>query len=519
VLQIAGEMIPSLAVPTGAAAGLASKIPMLGNLMAKAGVGSRALPTLAADSGILGAVQGAATPTTSEDSVLMNTVAGGALGALAPGALAGLGKVGGAILKPISNTLQRRGAAQMLGDVVDTSPAAQRSLQKAVNESGRRVVDAPQSLATVTQNTDVAALEKAARANPETSGKWASFDERAKNAKWKALDDVLGSNDTVQAARDATDAYARDAIPEVFKRVNKTAMTGGVADFSTGVRGRLTTAVKNADPAAQEVYGYTLQALEAGNGSPQMMWNIRKTLKGWMEGTPPPGKEGTRGAKIDVPVKEVTDAIDNVLNGATGKSWGRFLSKFGEHAQAEAKEKAGQNIRNAFLDETLASTRGPTSAAGNPAVTRAKLEQALLTHGKNKFGETLDYRQRNVIDQVLGDLRGEEILDRVTKSMTGGGAQTAPLLALMKKTGALGGSGILSDIANITIGSGQRAQRQIISDALQDPQEALALIRMAEKIRRPLSTAEKNVVQAARAFLASPSALVLTNAAANTPAQ
>lgn len=508
LLQIAGEAAPAFLIPGGSVARGIGKLGRVGQAAKAAGIGTRALPTLMAEGAVLGAAQGAITPTKSDESVLANTAMGAAGGAIIPAGLFGLGKVA----RPLIAPLRQRGVADELANAVDVSPAAQSTLARNIASSNKRVVDAPQSLAAITQNPEIARMELAARANADTAAPWQQMDELAANARWKALDESLGNQAAVESAKEATDTYARTAIPEVMKAMRPKALANGVADLAQGTKDKLQSAEANRNTAGREVFGYLSDEIAKSNKSAQALWNIRKTLRSWMEGTPPPGKAETRGAKMDTSIREAVDAIDDVLNRASDKRWSKFLDTFGEHARREASQKAGQNIRNAFLDEITASTRGPTTASGSPSVTRAKLEQALNTHGKNRFGETLDYQQRNVIDQVLSDLRADEILARAKSAMTGkGGSQTAPLLSLLKQKGADVNGHWFQGIANAVSGYGKKKQQQLLNQILLNPEDALVVMRQAERMRRPLSNAEKRLVYAARTVLASPSQMVLAN--------
>lgn len=522
-LQIAGEALPTLAVPGGVISKGLGAIPKIGAALKGAGVGSRVLPTVMAEGAVMGGLGGAMTPTTSDESVLGRTLSGAALGGAFPAALSGLGKVTGAALRPFFQSLQQDELVRKIAsgaDGIDISPQAQKKLESAIRSSQQRVVDSPQSLAALTQDPAIARMELAARASPETGPTWSNFDDVAGSARWKALDDALGNDASVKAAKDATDAYAALAVPETLKSVKAPKFADGLSAFRTAVQGRLNAAVRDQDPNAQQVYGYVKKALEEGGGTPQMLWNVRKTLSDWLEGTPPPGLEGTRGAKMDRPIMETRKAIDGVLNDATGNKWKKLLEGLGEHAQKETAQKAGQNIRNVFFDEVLGNPRGATTRSLDPAVTRAKLEQALQRFGKNDFGETLDYAQRNVIDQVLGDLRADEILQRAKSSMTGkGGSQTAPLAALMQKSAGRLSNGLLTDIGNMFSGLNNRGQQRLLNTILQSPEDALVIMRQAEKLNRPLTGPEKLLVQTARNVLASPASLVLLHQPANAASQ
>ncbi len=517
-IQVAGEALPSLAIPAGAVARGLGAIPRVGAAAARAGIGSRVLPTLIAEGAAIGGLQGAVTPTTGDESALGNAVVGAGLGGVIPAGIAWLGY----LARPLSRTLGQRQIAGQLGEALDVNPQTVREMQRAVASSSKRVVDAPQSAAALTQNPNLARLELAARANPDSAAGWQAFDEAAGNARWKALDEALGNADSVQAAKDATNAYVDTVTPEVFKRISRTKLSTGVADFTTALRGKLNSAVRSADPDEQQVYGYVLKALQEGDGSPRMLWNVRRSVSDWLEGTPPAGFEGTRGAHIDRPIMEIRKAIDTTLDGASkgGKDWSRFLENLSEHAQRETAQKSGQNIRNMFVDETLAIPRGATTGAKNPAVTRARLEQALAKHGKNQFGETLDWQQRNVVDQVLGDLRADEVLARAKSAMTGkGGSQTAPLQALLKKNRVMPGGSWIADIANAVTSFGAKRQREILNEVLQDPQSALTIVMQAEKLRRPLSLPEQRLVYAARSVLTAPAAGVLEPGPTDAAAQ
>jgi hypothetical protein len=158
------------------------------------------------------------------------------------------------------------------------------------------------------------------------------------------------------------------------------------------------------------------------------------------------------------------------------------------------------------LDETTGAI-GAQTAKGAPVVTRARLVQALKTHGKNDFGETLDYPQKNVVDQVLEDLHASEVLGRAKKVVTGGGgSQTAPLLSLMAKSGTSPVGGRLwLDLTKAMGNYSRKKQQLLLNQILLKPEDALLVMRQAEKLKRPFTTKEKVLLQGVRAVLSSPS--------------
>lgn len=512
-LQIAGEAAPMFAIPGGAVARGLSKVPKL----AAMGIGSRVLPSVMAEGAVLGAASGAITPTKSDESTLANAALGGAGGALIPAGLMGLGKVA----RPLIPKLRDRGVAQKLGEQLDVSPQALAKAQKALGASSKRIVNAPQSTAVITQSDELARLEMAARANPDTSAPWIAHDEALGNARWKALDDALGNQKTVDAAKKATDSYADTAVPEVMKAMRPKKFREGLQDLHAATVAKLEAAQGDRANWSSVIYKHLRDEINNSNKTPQALWNIRKQLRAWQEGTPPAGFEATRAPKGDRAIQEAVGAIDEILNRASHKRWGKFLERFGEFARKEGEQRAGQNIRNSFLSEATGDLRTATTKAGNPVITRAKLAQALETHGKNQFGETLDFQQRNVIDQVLSDLRAEEIFSRVKKSVTsGGGSHTAPLEALMKSgVSKLSGNSLFTNVAEAFANVGRKKQQQLLNQILLEPADAMLLLKQAQRIKRPLSSAEKRVVYAARAMLNAQNVAAATQAGVQTQTQ
>lgn len=502
--QIAGEALPFFAVPAGGVARGMTAIPKVGNALAAAGVGSRVLPSMIAEGAAIGGAAGAAMPVAEGESRGFNALTSAVGGAAIPAAVGGLGRVYRSLPLPGSRGLQERAVSRTMAREIPAPGRVAKDIDRALRAP--RVTETP-STAVLLQDPRMASTELAYRAMPEFSAGWQQMDDAANRARWDALDSTLGSTETVQAAREVTDAYKRDAFPKFLKSVNRGELNKQSIGFESAVQARLNSAIQNADENAQQVYGYIMQQKQKGaRFSPQSLWNIRQTLKSWIEGVPPAGYEGTRGAKIDRPIKEVTDAIDSMLNTSSGNQWRRFLDGLAENLQKETTQKAGQNIRNAFVDEALGFPRKPTRS-GAPDVTPAALKQAFSKFGKNDFGPTLDWPQEDAVRQVMGDLGASDILAGAKKSATGGGgSQTAPLAAnlLRQRGGDVGGSAIqvMREISRI----GEGRQREIINQMLQDPAYARELLRLAADQSSPLTRQQRQLVAAARLSLIAPAA-------------
>jgi hypothetical protein len=492
--QVVGEAAPFMAIPAGAVARGITAIPKIGAAAQAAGVGSRALPTLMAEGAAIGSAAGGMMPVAEGESRAFNAAIGAVGGAAAPATLAGAGRLYRATPLPGAAGLRERAVARMVGSELGDPAAVGSQIDRAIRAPSLNEIP---STAVLTGNQQMAGTELAYRAMPEFSAGWQQADDAANAARWSALDSTLGDDASVQAAREATDAYKREAFPKFLNSVRKPELARQSVGFESAVQGRLNAAVRDADPNAQAVYGYIMQQREKGaRFSPQSLWNIRQTLSSWLDGTPPPGFEGTRGAKMDRPIMEVRAAIDNMLNASSGNKWGRFLEGLAEGAQKETTQKSGQNIRNAFVDETLGIPRKPTRS-GDPEITRAALGGAYSKFGKNNFGPTLDWPQQDAVEQVLGGLqRQEDVLGGARKTMSGGGSQTAPLGArLLKERGGSVGSGIVQVLNELrTMGEGK--QRQVINRMLQDPRYARSLLQLAADQAAPLTASQRHAILA-----------------------
>jgi hypothetical protein len=267
----------------------------------------------------------------------MNTVTGAAGGAAGAGILGGLGY----LARPLIPAMRRRVLAGKVGNAIDTSPKAQRVLEGQIKASNQRIVDAPQTTAEVTQNPHIATMEMAARANPDTQAPFLDLAEQQDNGRWKALDEALGSKDTVAAAKQATDSYVQTTLPTVMKSIKPTKLSDGIKDLMVSSKGMLDSALANRNVWAAEVLTKLREEIKASNRSPQALWNVRKMLREWQEGTPPVGKEATRAPKADPTINQAVGAIDEVMNRSSGGTWDEVPPDLWRARQARSRAACG----------------------------------------------------------------------------------------------------------------------------------------------------------------------------------
>lgn len=505
--QVAGNILPTLAVPFGAVSKGLTAIPKVGGALRAAGVGVRALPTLAAEGIATGATLGALQETGEGESRVFNTLAGAAGGAVIPAAIGVGGAVGRRLLPSVmgGQALAERSAAKQLATSVGQSelPAATKRLSQYARGVQQGLDVPPGSTAMVTQNPELAAMELADRAMPQAQRSWAALDEAIDNARWDILDRRLGNANTIAAAKQATQDFANVEVPKLFARVKPKKFDAAVADFGTGLRRELLSPENIADPAARRVFAHIASTeaklKRAGSGwTPSTLWKERQTLTAWLDGTPPSGKVEVRAPKMDRYILQARDAIDATLDRATDNAWSPFLQQFGERLSAEAQAKAGVNIRNVFFDDALTIPRGPSTAAGNPKVTRAQMQRAYSKFGSTQFGSALSTDADDAARTVTESLQSGEVLDRAKSTMTGrGGSQTAPL-AMRALQESSGSNGLLMDVAKRVSEYTSRRDKQLMTRALQDPQFALGLLRKGQSQLTPIARRDLALIAASQ---------------------
>lgn len=489
-LQVAGEILPTL-IPGGAAVRGITKVPRLAALASRYGVGARVLPTLAAEGALTGAGTGALAPTTEDESTLLNAVIGGGVGAVAPFAAQGLGTLARKYLPIGGQRLAQRAAGRQLSEELGTrAPAAETALRQHAQRMARGVDEPPSSTAMITQAPEHGERELVARAGKRTSRQWGDFDDVLDNARWDILDRNLASAPTVQAAMNVTEQFANAEVPRFLARVRPREFVRAVRDLRTGLRQRLASDEVIADPAGRLVLGHMADTerrlAEAGHQwTPETLWRERKVLSAWLSGRPPPGMEGVRAPNVDRYILEARNAIDATLNRSSGNRWGQFLTEFGERLGAEGRQKAGANIRNMFVDETLGVPRVPVTNAGHPKLTEAQLRKAYLTHGQNEFGSTLDTPQEAAVQTVLENLRSQGVLQRSKATMTGrGGSHTAPMAERLAQSETQGRTkAFISMVMNLS----SDREKAIMSRAMREPAFALQLLRSGREQLTPLT--------------------------------
>lgn len=412
-LQIAGGVIPTLAIP-------GAPIALNSGRLATIGAGAAA-----------GAGYGALVPRGEGESRGTNMAFSGTVGAALPLALsAAKGTVN-----------QFRGtprAAQEVADAVAAeAPKGQRQavLRQTLEQlraapgagqaASRATVnnDIPLSVAARLGNPDLARLEAGSRAR--SGANWYDFDQDQARAVSDAVRRATSPAEELAARRQLRSSNRATNYDQAMSSVNE----GAFARNVQGLRDNLEVAMRtpeSSDPAVRSM-------LEALRGEidrlgpdlrPEHLATIRANLSSKAPLVP---QNAYQGAPRSSPATmSVLREVDNILNDVTGNRWQSVVSGYARDSDAVRASQAAGKVREAFWDD-MGQVKKRADAKGDvPLITESGLRAAMnATAGPQKTTQ-LSPEAYNQLNSIVNALRAQGIVQGVKRSATaGGGSNTA----------------------------------------------------------------------------------------------
>ena len=465
LMQTAGEILPTLAIPAGAATGALRALPMVGRLLPRAG----SLASATIDAAAMGGAAGAAQPVLSTESRGENAAMGAAGGALAP--------AGFSVLRKAGSYLTRGGAAQRAAKgLSEAAPGAENALR------GAAPSEIPLTTAAAAQSPELAVAERSSRAKQPAA--WAQNDADRSAAVWDQVDRATSNADDLGALRavrssnwSASTANAMNAVkPEVFK-AESDAFRQLVDQAAQSPEGLTTMR-----PALEQIK----TVMDSPAYGPQHLAQLRKLMGQSMNGPVAPGTLSDRAIRQDPLFMSLKNAMDDVLNKSTGNAWDKVNTDYAAQSMPVKAARASEGIRNTFLSpEGVSST---ANGAGVPQVTGARLSQAMKRYGEDNFGDTLMPGSRGRLQKTLDALQQQQITQRVRNTATaGGGSDTASNLAQMAEgpvsrvmdhaTGGMYGA-----LRDLVAKRGDRLLQEETQRLLQNPQQYLQAMNEMQRL-------------------------------------
>lgn len=512
-LQVAGNVLPTLAIPAGALANTtirgATLLPRAynalrtGQAIAPAATTTARLGTagLVADSALAGGLYGALTPTAEGESALRNSLLGAASSAVLP--IGALG-VNGVRRMMTAGGGGERAAEQVVEEMAGagaTTAQRQQALGATLAQLRGQRTESPIPLTVAAQldSPDLARLERGNRAR--NAANWAGFDETQARAAADELGaatreaELLGIRKAARGqAWDRNFARAEEAANparfgndlSLFRRDLDEAANLPEAS-NPAVRGMLRAIADDIDRVTSQGAAYT----------PAHLQQIRANLSAAFS---PMNPNAFTAAPRSSPMRvTVMDQVDTILNRATDGKWQRVVDDYAQQSRLVDQSKAAGRVREAFYDRTTGRVLGTAAdAAGDvPRVTEAGLGRA-INRGRDRAGASqLSPEAEARLGAVLEALRRQNITQRIAKSATaGGGSNTASDTIAAEAAGQVGdaiagAAGVPGWVSRLGLGRLEELatsnRDRALAEALQNPDELRRILEQLERSGRPLS--------------------------------
>lgn len=397
-LNIAGQVLPTLAIPFGTAAraaGAGLKAAGAANLGARIG------QSAAADMILTGGALGAAAPVGTEDSRAGNTVMGVAGGAVIPA-------VGAAWqgAKKVVAPFTKAGAQGIAGKaLLDAGVPTNLSASEIVLGSSPTLVEASQSPV-------AAQLQKAlANKNPNFRADLSTRAAEQNIARWDELRRVTGTTDDLARAIQARDDKALPVLESAL-RGSKKPNTQALLDVTDMIAGGPTRLRSNASSALADVRGKIAESRTAAD-----LYAVRKEIDDMLAGRVNSDKKGAQFAASEL--MQLKGSLDEALNQATGGKFGKYIEKYTEFSRPidrlEASQAFAERFRTAAPDQfglPMLNRQHWTSAIEAPA----KRFDGSKVSTRTQLSDTLNVGDMGLLDDIERDLMRSYQAQRLTSA-------------------------------------------------------------------------------------------------------
>jgi len=500
-LQIAGGVIPTLAIPALGAAQRVAAIP-------------RAVG-LAVDGGLAGGLYGATAPVGQNQSRAGNTAIGAGLGAALPLAVGGI-RAGWQRATPSGRAAraQERAGADIAEAVAPnaTSRTTQRNaLQQTLdrvrqnqNQVGPRD-RIPLSTAAQLNDPQLARLEAGSRAR--NGANWYDFDADQTAAVSDAFRNATAEAGDVAARRGAREAnWNRN-----WNWAEQAVTPGRFANQRALLEQHLQQALRSGEssnPRVRAMLEHIQNEMErlGPDFGPANLQQIRANLSESANGM---ATDALSQAPRNAPAtRRLLETIDNSLNDVTNQRWQAVRDNYAADSRLVDQSRAAGTARSQHFDPQSDRVRGNSIYPDQPQITQTSMGRAMDAAVEN--GQTqLSPSAVSQMERILAALRRQDIVKGVKRSATaGGGSNTASDLiadrAARQFGSAVGASGgpVGAVAGDMMAGAAQRAgnradvmRDEVVAQALQTPDAMLQLLEQQIQRGQPLSEQMAGVYQ------------------------
>lgn len=452
----------------------------------------------------VGAGLSALDPTVEGESRAMNMATGGALSGVLPMATS----AARGVYNSVTQGGGRNRAAEQVAKTLTEGGGDEATVLRQTIDRLRNAKqgDIPLSTAALLKDAQIARLEQGNRAR--NGANWYDFDQNQARAVSGAFDqatseaaDLAARRSTrssnwnnnwasAQVGADAA-AFAKD-LPKFRSNLDVAMLSPEASNPAT--RAMLQAIAADIDRVTAQGIPYTPAHLQQIRANLSAKWH------------PMNDNAFTKADRSSPARLSVMQEVDNILNATTGGKWQGVVSGYADDSKLVDASKAASRARSVFYEPDTGRVRKVSADADGdiPKITESALGSA-MDKGKGQFSTTAETR----LNAILEALRAQNIVQGVKRSATaGGGSDTASNLFAAKAAGkaadALGASGSMTAAAAKT---GYEKLKELatankdraLAEALQNPQQMVALLERKLQAGAPLSTQEQYLLSLLRA--------------------
>lgn len=350
---------------------------------------------------------------------------GAVIGALAPPAINLAGKTGQFIGQAFSNNMAKNAAVDKAAKAA--GPNVQQIVGDIQTYYPKGAENIPLSAAAITQNPELAMLERASRTRSPAS--WQDFSQ---NQATKVFENVKQATDEVSLLGKRS-AERRENWNNLWAAAEQSQKPRIWAQRMDKLMGDLDVAMQtkqSSNPAVRAALEEIRNDISriGPNYTPGHLQQMRAQLNGKADKLAPNAlKQADRSLPAIIDLKR---ELDDILSVSTGGKWDKVLSQYSKDSQLVDQSRAAGQIIGKYIDPNTGRVLGKTAdAAGDvPVITESSLSQALkMSRNPADMSPRLSAPAQQRLDATVDALRKQDILQRMKNTGTGGGGSNTAM--------------------------------------------------------------------------------------------
>lgn len=394
---------------------------------------------------------------------------GGLIGGIAPPVFSLLGRAGEFVGRAVSDRFATRAAAGKVAEAASRQSNPAQVVADIQTHYPRGAENIPLSAAAITQNPDIAMLERASRSR--NAGAWAPFDENQARAVFKNVQDATWEAEQLgkrlgERSENWNTLWTKAAESQK-PRIWVQRMDKLMRDLDQAMQ-----SAQSSNPsvrAALEEIRNDISRIGPAY-TPSHLQVMRANLNGQANALSPSAlKQADRSSPAIISLKK---ELDDILNVSTGGKWQNVLQQYRNDSALVDQARAAAQVRGKYVDEATGAVRGKVADRSGdiPVITSSSLDSVINATRAKDLSPRLGAEAHQRLSATLEALRRQEILQRLKNTGTGGGGSNT-IMDGVAGARAAGAPNMLIQLLDATKRLGTGRTDDAIAGLLSNPDE------------------------------------------------